>query len=97
MRARDRSDLDNAINGLDTRLKYVTKLAENHQSFLGSISKMLSIVIESLNMQMEAENADQLDRQMMSLYGLQKEKPSAMDMFGRDTQLFQDQNHQMFV
>ena len=48
---------------------------------------MLSIVIESLNMQMEAENADLLDRQLMSLYGLQKEKGTTMDMFGRQSQV----------
>ena len=96
MRARDKSDIDNSINDLDNRLKYVTVLAERHQNFLGSISKMLSLVIESLNMQMEAENADLLDRQLMSLYGMQKDNPTSMDMFGRDTQNVHEDSKAVF-
>lgn len=46
---------------------------------------MLSIVIESLNMQMEAENADLLDRQLMALYGAQTDRPTKMDLFGHQS------------
>lgn len=34
---------------------------------------------ENINMQMEAEYADLLDRKLMALYGLQKGNPSKVD------------------
>ena len=43
---------------------------------------MISILAESLNMQMESENSDLLDRNMMALYGMREDMPSKIDQFG---------------
>lgn len=40
-----------------------------------AIAIVNSMLIENINMQMEAEIADLLDRRMMSLFGVQKTKP----------------------
>ena len=37
------------------------------------------MLIESLNLQMESENSDLLDRRLMALYGVHNELPSKMD------------------
>lgn len=91
LRARDRSDQDNNFKELDKQWTRISGSTERHEAFLGSISKMLTIVIESLNMQMEAENADLLDRQLMALYGVQADRPTKMDLFGHQSQSIHEQ------
>ena len=44
-----------------------------------TVAQTISILSENINMQMEAEYADLLDRKLMALYGLQKGKVSQVD------------------
>ncbi len=40
--------------------------------YFETVAQTISILSENINMQMEAEYADLLDRKLMALYGLQK-------------------------
>ena len=69
-RVRDKADNDlrharneDKINTIDK------KLSEQHE-FSSSLSTVTSMLIENVNMQMEAETADLLDRRLMSLFGV---------------------------
>jgi len=44
------------------------------------MATILSSLVENVNMQMEAETADLLDRRMMQLYGVAFDKPSKTDL-----------------
>ncbi len=44
-----------------------------------TVAQTISILSENINMQMEAEYADLLDRKLMALYGLQQGKVSQVD------------------
>jgi hypothetical protein len=46
---------------------------------LETVAQTISILSENINMQMEAEYADLLDRKLMALYGLQQGKVSQVD------------------
>ena len=40
------------------------------------------MLIENINMQMEAESADAYDKKLISLYGVRNEEPTRMDVLG---------------
>ena len=40
------------------------------------------MVIENVNMQMEAENAEAYDKKLISLYGIKNAEPTRMDILG---------------
>jgi len=44
------------------------------------------MMIENINMQMEAENADVYDRKLISLYGMKSTEPTRMDLMGNQAQ-----------
>jgi hypothetical protein len=50
-----------------------------HELYFETVAKTISILAENINMQMEAEYADLLDRKLMALYGLQKGNPNKVD------------------
>ena len=54
--------------------------AEKHQGYLQSLAECVSILTENLNMQMETEFSDLLDRRLMSLYGISGARPLRQDM-----------------
>lgn len=43
------------------------------------------MMIENVNMQMEAENADVYDRKLISLYGMKSSEPTRMDLIGNQS------------
>jgi hypothetical protein len=51
------------------------------------MATILSSLVENVNMQMEAETADLLDRRMMQLYGVAFEKPDKNDLLNIDKHL----------
>jgi len=55
-----------------------------YQEYFGALAQTLSILTENINMQMESENSDLLDRKLMALYGVQGGKPSKMDQAGKE-------------
>lgn len=79
-RARDRSDFDQAIAKLSERLQGYSDDLTRHQTYHETLAQMVSMLAENINMQMEAEYADQFDRKMMALYGAKPGKASRIDM-----------------
>ena len=51
-----------------------------------------SMLIENLNMQMESEMADLLDRRMMSLFGVNAKNPNKLDVQNTSNKLQQAQH-----
>ena len=56
-----------------------------HDDNFNVLGQAISIITENLNMQLESEASDLLDRKLMSLYGLSDGKPSKMDLSGAYT------------
>ena len=80
-RARDKSDYDVAFSKqIDDIRRHEEKLAVNDINF-EAIAIVNSMLIENINMQMESEVADLLDRRMMSLFGMSSHKnPNKVDV-----------------
>lgn len=57
-----------------------------------AIAIVNSMLIENINMQMESEIADLLDRRMMSLYGINEKKPDKLDAQNTSRKLQQAQH-----
>ena len=69
-RSRDKSDNENQHKEAIEKLKTHTSTLFTHSDYLQSLAVITSHLIENLNMQMEAETADLLDRRMMQLFGV---------------------------
>lgn len=63
-----------------TELLRHTEMLNDHGTNFESIGTVTTMLIENINMQMEAEISDLLDRKMMSLYGVQHEKLDKVDV-----------------
>ena len=48
------------------------------------LAQTISLLTENINMQMEAENSDLLDRKLMALYGISDGKATMMDQGGSE-------------
>lgn len=55
-------------------------MLNDHGTNFESIGTVTTMLIENINMQMEAEISDLLDRKMMSLYGVQHDKLDKVDV-----------------
>ena len=79
-RARDKSDIDMKLDKqLDDIARHGKTLQEYAMNF-EALAIVNSMLIENINMQMEAEVADLLDRRMMSLFGVQHHKVDKIDV-----------------
>ena len=79
-RARDKSDIDMKFyKQVDDIANHTQKLQEHAVNF-EALAIVNSMLIENINMQMEAEIADLLDRRMMSLFGVNQEKVNKLDV-----------------
>lgn len=56
------------------------KRLDEHGVNFEAIAIVNSMLIENLNMQLEGESADLLDRRMMSLFGMQGGEPTKLDV-----------------
>ena len=68
--ARDRSDYDRKFS---QHWDFMSKLDVNvarDQEYIETLSIIISTLLENVNMQMEAETADMIDRRMMQLFGV---------------------------
>ena len=91
-RARDKSDYDLAFkNQVDEIKSHGLKLDEFAVNF-EAIAIVNSMLIENLNMQMESEIADLLDRRMMSLFGVSAKAPNKLDVQNTSNRLQQAQH-----
>lgn len=69
-RARDRADQDLAFKGAFDDILHHTEKLEEFQINFEAVAIVNSMLIENINMQLESEIADLLDRRMMSLFGV---------------------------
>ena len=69
-RARDKADFDLQNQEHIDNIKVHTAKLEEHSVNFEAVAIVNSMLIENINMQMEAEVADLLDRRMMSLFGV---------------------------
>lgn len=76
----------------DAKLETLSEHQLKHQEYFGAIAKIISIITENLNMQMESENADNLDRQLMALYGVHPSHPNRMHFYGKETAIAIEDN-----
>ena len=79
-RARDKSDVDMKFAELLQSSAGHGKKLEEHGVNFEAIAIVNSMLIENLNMQLEGESADLIDRRMMSLFGMQGGDPTKLDV-----------------
>jgi hypothetical protein len=78
-RARDKADQDNQYRDFHKDLDITQQDILRHQDYFSAMAQTIAILIENVNMQMEAEYSDLFDRKLMSLYGMKEGKPSKME------------------
>ena len=79
-RARDKSDYDIALRAqVDDIKRHDARLEEFSVNF-EAIAIVNSMLIENVNMQLESEVADLLDRRMMSLFGVSQKPANKLDV-----------------
>ena len=79
-RARDKSDYDLKFNAQVNDLKSHGLKLEEYAVNFEAIAIVNSMLIENINMQMESEMADLLDRRMMSLFGVNSKPVNKLDV-----------------
>ena len=79
-RARDKTDFDLKIKNQYERLDNHGKKLKEHGVNFEAIAIVNSMLIENVNMQMEGEIADLLDRNLMSLFGVATDKVDKIDV-----------------
>ena len=79
MRARDKSDMDVRQKQIDKNIEVNAKDIQTQQQYFSTFAQSISLLTENLNMQMEAEYADLMDRKLISLYGMKGGQASKMD------------------
>jgi len=78
--ARDRADNElKFCNTKETMAAHTTHLAKV-DIHLNTLAVMLSALIENVNMQMEAETSDLIDRRMMQLFAVAHPNPTKADV-----------------
>ena len=78
--ARDRSDYDLRFGEHRDWLEVMDKQFNDRGSEISVISVIISNLVENINMQMEAETSDLLDRRMMQLFAASHNKLEKADV-----------------
>jgi septal ring factor EnvC (AmiA/AmiB activator) len=73
-RVRDKSDFDTATQKIRDLTTTLGGKLNKHGEYFSALAGITSTLIENVNMQMEAETADLLDRRMMQLLGAAHKK-----------------------
>lgn len=79
-RARDKSDQDIMFRAQVEDIKNHSAKLEEYAVNFEALAIVNSMLVENINMQMEGEIADLLDRRMMSLFGVQQKKATKLDV-----------------
>ena len=82
LRARDKSDADVKFKFQGEKLHTNSQDMLKYHDYFNCMAQAISILTENVNMQMEADNSDLLDRKLMALYGVTDNKPTKMDIAG---------------
>ena len=69
LRARDKSDNDVVFTKHFNSIHDARVDINKHENYFETLAQSISMIAENINMQMEAEYADLMDRKMMALYG----------------------------
>lgn len=83
-RARDKADQDLQYRDFYQALDGTRDDVGKHQGYLETMAQTISLLMENINMQMEAEYSDLIDRKLISLYGVKPGKPTKMDQAGAE-------------
>ena len=70
MRARDQSDNDQRHKRNEDNILKHLEMLQDHATHFESLGTVTTMLVEGVNMQLEAELADLLDRSMTALYGM---------------------------
>jgi wyosine [tRNA(Phe)-imidazoG37] synthetase (radical SAM superfamily) len=70
MRARDQSDNDQRHKRNEDNILKHLEMLQDHATHFESLGTVTTMLVEGVNMQLEAELADLLDRSMTALYGV---------------------------
>lgn len=89
LRARDKSDNDMIFEKHGTDLFSHKALLDDHSTHFEAMASVITMLIENINMQMESEVADLVDRKMIALYGAAHPKLDKIDVTGT-SKLLQD-------
>ena len=79
-RARDKADHDRQNEAHIENIKAHAAKLEEHAVNFEAVAIVTSMLIENINMQLESEVADLLDRRMMSLFGVAPQKIGKADV-----------------
>lgn len=82
LRARDKSDADVKFKLQGEQIHSTSQDILKYHDYFNCMAQAISILTENVNMQMEADNSDLLDRRLMALYGVTDNKPTKMDIAG---------------
>lgn len=72
--SRDRSDNDKRANQHLEVMNRISGTLSVHSGYMHTLAVVESTLIENVNMQMEAETADMIDRRMMQLFAVAHKK-----------------------
>jgi hypothetical protein len=86
-RARDRSDAERTVKKLESITHEHTDTLNVHANYLRTLADINAMMIENINMQMEAETADLLDRRMMQLYAVANKNMTKQDVHNASSNL----------
>ena len=78
-RIRDKSDYDMVMKKHWGHIHDNKVSINRHENFFETLAQSVAIIAENINMQMEAEYADLIDRRAMALYGAQPGKATKAD------------------
>ncbi len=70
MRARDQSDNDQRHKRNEESIIKHLEMLQDHSTHFDSLGTVTTMLVENMNMQLESELADLLDRNLMALYGI---------------------------
>lgn len=79
MRARDQSDNDQRHKRNEESIIKHLEMLQDHSTHFDSLGTVTTMLVENMNMQLESELADLLDRNLMALYGIADQKNKGTD------------------
>lgn len=87
LRARDATNNDLRHKKNEEDIQKQQEMLGEHAQHFESIASVTTMLLENINLQMEAECADLLDRKFVALYGAQAGDLDKVDVTGTDTKI----------
>eukprot|EP00347_Sterkiella_histriomuscorum_P010925 403374407 len=96
-RARDKSDFDVIFQRIGEKIKGQKKVTDGHTVYFEAIAQILSMTLESINMQMYTEEQDSKDKQKMALVGAKDKRLKIQELHGTTHEKFKKENQHMSI